>query len=97
MDVADDFLSRFLGLMGRKSLGSGEGLLLKNCSSVHCFFMKMAIDAVYLSKDMTVVGIETIKPWRIGKRFNKAAHTLELAAGKAQVSPGDVLIILDIK
>ena len=47
---ADSFFKRFIGLMGKKQLGQGEGLLL-NCSSIHCFFMKIPIDAVYISKN----------------------------------------------
>lgn len=89
--IADTFLTRFKGLMGRKSLGAGEGLLLVDCRSIHCFFMKMSIDAVYLAKDMTVLGVELLTPWRIGGRFQKAAHVLELGAGTALVSAGDVL------
>lgn len=89
--IADSFLSRFKGLMGRRSLQEGEALLLLNCSSIHCFFMKIAIDAVYLSDDMTVLDIETLPPWRIGKHVKNAAHVLEISAGSAKVSKGDKL------
>lgn len=91
--IADSFFTRFKGLMGKKSLRNGEGLLLKNCSSIHCFFMKIPIDAVYLSKDMTVLGVETLPPWRIGCRVKKTTHVLELAAGTALVTCGKVLQI----
>ncbi len=91
VEAADTFLKRFRGLMGRKSLADGEGLLLLNCSSIHCFFMKIAIDAVYLSEDMTVLGKETLAPWKIGGRFQKTAHVLELAAGAADVAVGQSL------
>lgn len=77
--VADSFSTRFRGLMLRKSLAPGEGLLLKNCPSIHCCFMRFPIDAVYLDSGMTVVGIETVKPWRIGRFFSGAKHVLELA------------------
>ena len=91
--IADSFLSRLKGLMGRKSLEAGEALLLINCSSIHCFFMKITIDAVYLSEDMTVLDIETLPPWRIGKHVKNAAHVLEMSAGSAMVSKGDKLRI----
>ena len=32
--LADDFFTRFRGLMLRKTLAPGEGLLLKNCSAM---------------------------------------------------------------
>ncbi|KGP75167.1 hypothetical protein JT05_12175 [Desulfosporosinus sp. Tol-M] len=81
---ADTFFQRFVGLMGQKSLGGGQGLLLKNCSSVHCFFMHFPIDVVYLSKFMEVLYVETIQPWHIGSFVKKAKHVLELPAGSGQ-------------
>ena len=91
--LADSFWSRFWGLMGKKSLGDEEGLLLMRCSSIHCFFMKIPIDAVYLSKNMTVLGTETLKPWSVGRFFKGTANVLELKAGRALVTTGDVLQI----
>ena len=91
--IADSFLSRFIGLMGRKSLDEGEGLLLLKCSSIHCFFMKIPIDAVYLSGDMKVLYKETIRPWRIGKIVRGARHVLELAVGKAGIDIGEIIDI----
>ncbi len=80
--------------MGRKNLGEGEGLFLARCSSIHCFFMRTSIDAVYLAKDLTVIAVEPLHPWKIGKRIAKTEHVLELAAGSARVKVGDVLIIV---
>lgn len=82
--AADNFLTRFKGLMFRKELAAGEGLLLKNCSAIHCCFMRFPIDAVYLDDCMTVVGVETVKPWRLGHIFPRARHVLELEAGRGQ-------------
>ena len=87
--VADNFFTRFKGLMLRKSLHPGEGLLLKNCSTIHCCFMRFPIDVVYLNDSMQVVGVETVKPWRLGHIFRGAKHVLELEAGKARdLAPG---------
>ncbi len=85
---ADSFMKRLVGLMGKKRLQPGEGLLL-SCSSIHCFFMKIPIDAVYISKKMTVLGTQTLKPWRIGKWYPGTKYVLELQAGAASaVDPG---------
>ena len=90
---ADTFLSRLVGLLNRKSIRDDEGLLLVNCSSIHLFFMKFTIDAVYLSNNMKVLYKETIKPWRIGKNVKKCAHILELHEGKAiYISVGDIIV-----
>lgn len=95
---ADSFWKRFRGLMGCKELGEGEGLLLFRCPSIHCFFMKIPIDAVYLSADMRVMGIETLKPWSVGRVFRGTRHVLELPAGRAaakRLAVGDVLQVVD--
>lgn len=91
--VADSYFKRLRGLLGKKQLQPGEGLLLTKVSSVHCFFMKFTIDVVYLTSDMVVTGIETIPPWHVGKWIRGTAHTLELEAGKAQtlIKKGDIL------
>ncbi len=83
IEVADTFFKRFLGLMGRKSLSPKSGMFFYNCGSIHCFFMRFTIDAVYISNDMTVVGVETIKPWRVGGLFKGAKNVLELCEGGA--------------
>jgi uncharacterized protein len=71
------------GLLGQASLDAGEGLLLKPCGSVHMFFMRFAIDVVFLDRELTVVGVvPELRPWRTaGRRGAKAA--LELPAGEA--------------
>jgi uncharacterized membrane protein (UPF0127 family) len=81
--IADSFMMRLMGLMGKRSLETGEGLFLENCSSIHCFFMMIPIDAVYLSKDMTVLSTQTVHPWHIGKWVSGTRHILELGAGEA--------------
>ncbi len=91
--LANSFFTRLKGLMGKEHLEDGEGLLLMHCSSVHCFFMKTTIDAVYLSKNMTVLGTETLTPWSVGRHIKGAAHVLELATGTASFSCGAVLEI----
>lgn len=80
---AETYLARLVGLMGRKSLGPGEGLLLRNCKSIHTCFMKFPIDAVYLTGDGTVIYTQTLAPWQRGKKLDATVHTLELPAGAA--------------
>jgi uncharacterized protein len=81
--VADRPWSRMRGLLGRKELPGGEGILLRPAGSVHTFFMRFPIDVVFLDPDLKVVGVEAgLRPWRVaGRRGAKAA--LELAAGEA--------------
>ena len=91
--TADSFFKRFIGLMGVSNLEERGGLLLFRCSSIHCFFMKITIDAVYLSKEMKVLKIETLKPWQIGKIVKGSSHVLELKGNTAsdKINIGDQL------
>jgi len=95
--IADSYFKRLRGLLGKKQLQPGEGLLLTKVSSVHCFFMKFTIDVVYLNADMVVTGFETIPPWRVGKWIRGTSHTLELEEGKAHamIKKGDILDFVD--
>jgi uncharacterized protein len=72
------------GLLGRRGLESGEGLLLRPSGSVHTFFMRFPIDVVFLSRDGEVLKIARgLSPWRAaGARRAKAV--LELAAEEAE-------------
>ena len=81
--VADRPLARMRGLLGRTDLPRGEGVLLRPAGSIHTFFMRFPIDAVFVDREGTVVGVEhRLKPWRTARR--PGAHAvLELAAGEA--------------
>jgi uncharacterized protein len=93
--LADGPLSRMRGLLGRRALPSGEGLLLRPAASIHTAFMRFAIDAVFLDRDLRVLKVEPrIRPWRTaGCRGARAV--LELSAGESErrgVRPGDRLV-----
>lgn len=93
--TAKTFMSRLKGLLGRKNIDEDEGLLLKNCSSIHCIFMKFTIDAVYLSRDMEVLYKETIKPGKIGKLVKGTCNILEMKEGLSQsFNIGDILHLI---
>jgi uncharacterized protein len=80
--VAATPFTRMRGLLGRSSLPSGQGILLRPASSVHTFFMRFPIDVVFLDGDLRVVEIAAdLRPWRAaGKRGARAV--LELPAGE---------------
>jgi uncharacterized membrane protein (UPF0127 family) len=82
--VADNPLTRLRGLLGRRGLESGEGLLLRPAGSIHMFFMRFPIDAVFLSSDGEVLKVSAnLRPWRTaGARGAKAV--IELPAGEAE-------------
>jgi len=93
--LAETALTRMKGLLGRRELPSGEGILLKPASAVHMAFMRFPIDAVFLDGDLRVVKVAPdLLPWRAaGSRGAKAV--LELPAGEAKrrgLTVGDHLI-----
>jgi uncharacterized protein len=94
--VADSAWTRTKGLLGRASLGEDEGILLRPGGSIHMFFMRFAIDAVFLDRDLHVLRVAAgLKPWRMAsKRGAKAV--LELPAGRCAhvgVTQGDRLVL----
>lgn len=93
--LGDTALTRTRGLLGRRDLPSGEGILLKPASSVHMAFMRFPIDAVFLDRELRVVKIAAdLRPWRVaGKRGAKSV--LEIPAGEASrrgLTVGDRLV-----
>jgi len=82
--VAATPLARMRGLLGRSSLPSGEGILLRPAASIHMFFVRFAIDAVFLDDELRVLQISAnLRPWRTAaKRGAKAV--LELPAGECE-------------
>lgn len=81
--VADSFLSRLRGLLGRPPIAEGEGLLLLECDSVHTMGMGYAIDVAFLDAHGEVIrSIADLEPWRVGLGGDAAVHALELPAGR---------------
>src|SRR5215204_6485772 len=89
--VADTRRTRMKGLLGRRSLESGEGLLLRPAGSVHTAFMRFAIDVVFLDRDMNVLHVAPrLSPWRAAMARGAKA-VLELPAGECErrgIEPG---------
>lgn len=83
--VANTFTTRFLGLMGLRSLSPGSGLLITPSSGVHTFWMRMAIDVVALDKERQVIHVRhSMRPWRVGNVNVRTKSVLELPAGRAR-------------
>lgn len=82
--LAETPLARLRGLLGRAALERGEGILLRPASSIHMWFMRFAIDAVFLDGDGSVLEIAAnLRPWRLaGCRGAKAV--VELRAGECE-------------
>lgn len=98
LTIADSALPRMWGLLGRRSLPSGEGMLLRPERAIHTAFMRFPIDAIFLNRDMEVMEIVAdLRPWRAAS-VRGAYAILELAAGEASrlgLGAGDRLGLID--
>ena len=94
IDLADSAQKRTTGLLRHKVLRAGEGLWIVPCESVHTFFMKFPIDAIFLDGGLRVRRvIENMRPWRLSPWVPAAHSILELKGGSLQgsVRAGDAL------
>jgi uncharacterized protein len=94
--AAGNPLARMRGLLGRKELPRGEGMLLRPAASVHTAFMRFPIDVVFVDGAGRVLDIaHSVRPWRaVACRGAKAV--VELAAGECSrrdLEAGDELVL----
>jgi uncharacterized protein len=94
--VADNPWTRMKGLLGRRGLDDGEGLLIRPTGSIHMFFMRFPIDAVFLDRELRILKIAPhLKPWRMAAKKG-AKQVLEISAGEAArrgLEPGQQLVL----
>jgi uncharacterized protein len=82
---ASSYIDRFLGLMGRKRIEDGGGLLLTRSGSIHSFFMRFRFDAVFVDRDNRVTKVvPSMRQWWIAFGGKGAKDTIELPAGAAE-------------
>jgi uncharacterized protein len=85
--IAGSFASRCLGLLRNRSITPHDGLLLTPAASVHTLGMRFAIDVVFLSRQMRVLGFAPrVPPWRVRLAPPGTGRVLELAAGQIAAS-----------
>lgn len=94
VELADSLFLRMKGLLGRDALVEGHCLWIRPCNGVHTFFMRFAIDVVFLDREQRVVELVlNLPPNRMTTIYARAASVLELPANAAHgvVSVGDVI------
>jgi uncharacterized membrane protein (UPF0127 family) len=84
VELADTSAKRRTGLLKHDHLKPGTGLWIVPCESVHTFFMKFAIDLVYVDRKHKVRKVRHAVPaWRLSACLS--AHSiLELPPGTAR-------------
>jgi uncharacterized membrane protein (UPF0127 family) len=94
--VASGFFERAKGLLGESGIESGTALWIQGsrfvgCNSVHTWFMRFAIDVVFVDRSMIVKRVyEDLGPWRMTLPAYGAVSVFELPAGTLKSKPVDI-------
>ena len=82
--VADSTGRRLRGLLGKRDLPSGHGVLLRPAWSIHTAFMRFPIDVVFLDADQIVIKIvPDLRPFKTAS-CRGAREVVELRAGECE-------------
>lgn len=86
-EIARTWWARGRGLLGRKGLPPGGGLIIEPCSSIHTWFMAFPIDVAFVAADGRVVRIApALAPWRFGPFARGVRYVIELPTGALAAS-----------
>lgn len=94
VEVADTFLRRLRGLLGRTGWGPSDGLWIEPCAGVHALGMTFPVDVILVDEGLRALWAGTLRPWRIGGYHLEARAALELPVGTLErtgTRPGDRL------
>ena len=97
LEPARTLWARTKGLLGRAGLPPAQGLWIKPCNSVHTFFMRFALDLVFLDDDLVVRKVyRDVRPGRLIWPVWRAQSVLEFQTGfldQTQLTPGEKLYV----
>jgi uncharacterized protein len=97
IEIADSSLSRMKGLLGRKGLDPGTGLLIMPSQAVHTVGMSFPIDILFVNKHDRVLHVQPcLVPYRISGLHWRAQYVVELPVGaiaESRTSVGDQLFM----
>jgi uncharacterized protein len=54
VESAKSLLKRLKGLLGRSTMPKGDALWIEPCNSIHTFFMRFSIDAIFVDRKFKV-------------------------------------------
>jgi uncharacterized membrane protein (UPF0127 family) len=84
VEVAGTSESRRRGLLGRDSLDPSAALIIAPCSAIHTFFMRFALDVVFVDRAGRVLHIvRDLPPWRMAASL-RAYAVVEMTGGSLQ-------------
>ena len=85
--LARSWKERLVGLMGRKKLGPGDGLVIRPCESIHTCWMRFPIDVIFTDVEDRVVRLfPAVPPWRMKIGGRGADTVIEVPPGTIAAS-----------
>ena len=79
------FWQSFMGLMGKVAISDEDALVFYRTNAIHTFFMRFAIDLIYVDINLKVLKIVPhLKPWRFSCSPG-AYGVIEVLGGAAEV------------
>ena len=93
--TAFDSATRRKGLLGLDGMPTGSALIIAPCSAIHTWFMRFAIDVVFVAKDGRVLKVrERLTPWRMSGALSAHA-VVEMPSGSVSrgTRKGDHLVL----
>ena len=77
---AENFFERLFGLIF-KNLEDNQGFLIRNCNSIHTFWMRYKIDLLFLNKNDEIIRMyENFRQFRMTPIVKYADKVIELPA-----------------
>lgn len=96
--IANTPFKRLKGLLGKKEFREGQAIILKPCNSLHTFFLRFAIDVIFVDKHNKVIeAISCLKPFHLTRVYWLSVLAIELPVGIIQSShtqEADLLAII---
>lgn len=98
LEVAESFWARGKGLLGTNELPVNKALWIKPCNNIHTFFMKYAIDCVFVDHKLEIKNIASdVGPFRFVGPFWKSSSVIEMPSGTVaakKLKIGDQLYVV---
>ena len=100
-ELAENFLHRLKGLLGRKELPPGRGLVIRPCWSIHTLGMAFPIDVGFADESGRLcLVVENLPPGKLGVTARDARYVIEAPAGTfaaAGVKQGDQVALEELE
>jgi uncharacterized membrane protein (UPF0127 family) len=96
---AFDSKTRRTGLLAHELMPLGSAMIIAPTNAIHTFFMKFAIDVLFVARDGVVLKTRrALAPWRLSAAW-RAHAVIELSAGAlehSRVQTGDRINLVDV-